>query len=154
MTWFLKIRFLVFGMIFVILLLMDKKCSAELANPHVRDQEGYNQTCTICHADDPYKMGDLPIMPEGLTGICRTCHQKLLSSCKKATTPETTKILLEQIPNLVLKTEKDSLTCVSCHSVHAEPGNRLKDIYFYFLKQAEKINPHKSEIFCLFCHDQ
>lgn len=143
----------------VILLFIIKQTGSEVVdenneNPHVANIEKSIPMCKICHEGDPLNPVESYIITEELSEICLSCHKKFPYSCREASTPAKTAYLVEKIPNIVLKTVNESITCDSCHFVHAEGGKRMKQEYFIFLKQAEKINPHQAGIFCVYCHEK
>jgi len=121
-------------------------------NPHEMNIEQYGPDCRLCHPADPVGSQLPPLISAGMENICQSCHPIIPLSCKMAATKKVTDILLEQIPHLLLRIKEGSLACESCHGVHG--GAVVRTSYSLFLKQAENINPHRSGIFCIFCHDK
>ncbi len=128
-------------------------------DPHNIQHKRYDYTCKRCHLKNPYDTGGMLSRKELFVEVCLSCHQpplrQPLISCLRAVKPDTAKILQEQILDFVLKIKEGRIVCESCHRVHIKKDeSSLKPEYFFFLKQAERISPHKSNILCIFCHEK
>lgn len=128
-------------------------------SPHFLDQRTYNYNCKKCHLNNPYKTNGKLSREGPFDDICLSCHRlpnRLpLISCNRIVKKGITALLLEQIPDIALNIRDAKITCESCHRMHIKKGEQtLRGEYLFFLKQAERINPHKSNVFCTFCHEK
>ncbi|MBN2373184.1 hypothetical protein JXL19_05305 [bacterium] len=158
MKWWFGKKVLFFGRCLLsISILINAKTAFSAENPHDRKKDRYVQACGACHAGNPIENPDRPPalkQPDELTKNCLSCHKKIPLSCSRAVTRDAAVILIEQIPVIALGLRDGSLACDSCHQFHSKQGRGMKQAYTVFLKQAEKINPHRAGIFCIFCHDR
>ncbi|MGA1823868.1 MAG: hypothetical protein ACMUIP_04320 [bacterium] len=131
-----------------------KHLRAQKLNPHKISIDKYDYVCVGCHPTDPLNKGVAWALKGGIKSVCMGCHEWLPRSCRRAVTPEITKILQEQIPGFNLYLSGNSLTCYSCHRLHGEKLGAMRKTYFEFLDQAKNINPHRTNIFCILCHEK
>ena len=88
---------------------------------------------------------------------CFECHPQIPQSCFLTVTPKIYNILKIQMPEFPLPLSYGRITCTSCHWIRATEVEekrpyRLKIEYDAYKEMAEKIEPHKTGVFCFLCH--
>ncbi|MFH0926420.1 MAG: cytochrome c3 family protein [bacterium] len=130
-----------------------------LSNPHLKPKKPtYNTECEYCHIVNPLqteKVKAIDTLQEDIDVKCQSCHKNIPESCSLISTEKTTTLLKSQLKELELPLLKNKISCISCHKKYKTMNTSqhlLKDEYYKFYKAAETINPHKTGVFCLFCH--
>ncbi|MBN2373185.1 hypothetical protein JXL19_05310 [bacterium] len=170
-----------FGLIALILLIVgaghfqEASLSAEkvseaipevIDNPHFSIKglkKGINLSdikCQTCHARHPkLEQGHVRNLTVDYEKACSNCHSSVPQSCSLAVNPKIYNILMIQMPDFPLPLYSGRITCASCHWIHEKEGQdrkdyRLRPEYDLFKKQAEKVDIHKTGIFCFICHEK
>ncbi|MGA1869092.1 MAG: hypothetical protein ACMUJM_11180 [bacterium] len=149
-----RLKIIIGLLVFIIGIFFTTDSRSQQFNPHSLSLDNYDYVCVGCHPTDPLDKGVAWALKGGIKSVCIGCHEWLPRSCRRAATPEITKILKKQLPDFNLYLSGESLSCYSCHKLHGENQGAMRKTYFEFLEQAKKINPHLTNIFCILCHDK
>ena len=139
--------------------------NAKSRSPHNYSRKLRLLNCRACHRKNPdsgstEKEEIINNLKADYISYCEKCHkQKIPQSCQLSSSKETTAILVNQISPLPLSLFQGQISCLSCHKIHQPPeaGKNpffLRKTYTLFRQAFEKINPHKSGIFCFLCHEK
>jgi predicted CXXCH cytochrome family protein len=116
--------------------------------------------CEKCHIKIPELRGEeMSSLKEDYEEACFSCHQQIPQSCRLIINPKIYNILKIQMPDFPLPVFLGRVTCASCHWSHRLKGRdtrpfSLRKDYDVFKKQAEKVEPHKTGVFCFLCHEK
>jgi hypothetical protein len=128
-------------------------------NLHKEDIIAFQESCLTCHSSDPVKSKQWAdtIDVEKCGARCSGCHDVPLS-CTLISTEKSTRILKSQMQYLGLPLLSEVIYCGSCHVFHDKgqqgiADHRLNIFYPNFRDRAERVDLHRSGLFCKLCHD-